>query len=43
MVGEFVVLSSGNTRMGGIYQFDKNDGCDGKMIVVPKFRKANLV
>ena len=43
MVGEFVVQSSGKTRMGGIYDFDRNDGCDGKMIVFPKFRKAKLV
>jgi hypothetical protein len=43
MVGEFTVQSSGNTRMGGIYDFDKYDGCDGKMIVIPKFRRANLV
>ena len=42
MVGEFTVQSSGNTRMGGIYDFDKYDGCDGKMIVIPKFRKAKL-
>jgi len=42
MIGEFVVQSSGKTRMGGIYDFDKNDGCDGKMIVIPKFRKAKL-
>ena len=43
MIGEFVVQSSGKTRMGGIYDFDRNDGCDGKMIVFPKFRKAKLV
>ena len=42
MIGEFVVQSSGKTRMGGIYDFDKHDGCDGKMIVIPKFRKAKL-
>ena len=42
MIGEFVVQSSGKTRMGGIYDFDRNYGCDGKMIVIPKFRKAKL-
>jgi len=37
------VFSSDQIQVGGLYEFDKNDGCDGKMIVVPKFRKANLV
>ena len=43
MIGEFVILSSGDTRTGGgILNFVTNDGCTGKMIVVPKFRKAKL-
>jgi len=43
MIGEFVILSSGDTRTGGgILNFVRNDGCAGKMIVVPKFRKAKL-
>ena len=43
MIGEFIILSSGDTQMGGgILNFDRNDGCAGKMIVVPKFRKAKL-
>ena len=43
MIGEFIILSSGDTRTGGgIINFDRNDGCAGKMIVVPKFRKAKL-
>jgi len=44
MIGEFVILSSGDTRIGGggIYEFGRSDGCAGKMIVVPKFRKAKL-
>jgi len=40
LIGTF---SSDQIQVGGLYEFDKNDGCDGKMIVVPKFRKANLV
>merc|ERR1712107_281815 len=36
------VFSSDDIQVGGIYEFDKNDGCDGKMIVVPKFKRANL-
>jgi len=44
MIGEFVILSSGDTRMGGgIINSVRIDGCAGKMIVVPKFRKAKLV
>merc|ERR1719319_1856689 len=40
LIGAF---SSDQIQVGGLYEFDKNDGCNGKMIVVPKFRKANLV
>jgi len=39
LIGAF---SSDDIQVGGIYEFDKNDGCDGKMIVVPKFKRANL-
>ena len=42
MIGEFIILSSGDTQVGGIYEFGRSDGCAGKMIVVPKFRKAKL-
>ena len=44
MVGEFVSISGDiSIGGGGIYDFERGDGCGGKMIVVPKFRRANLV